>query len=88
MFDVGIGPQCEEDDVYSFFENVPYNISTNEVVSDNIHWARDDLEGMTIDASIIAERDRHGVDNLDDCELIDDESDNEDDNDDEYIEDE
>ena len=88
MFDVSIGPQREEDDVYSFSENVSYNISTNEVVSDNLRWAQDDLEGMTIDASIIAERDRHGVDNLDDCELIDDESDNEDDNEDEYTKDE
>ena len=88
MFDVSIGPQREKDDVYSFSENVPYNISTNEVVSDNLRWARDDLEGMTIDASIIAKRDRHGVNNLDDCEFIDDESDNEDDNEDEYTEDE
>ena len=43
---------------------------------------------MTIDASIIAERDRHGVNNLDNCEFIDDESDNEDNNEDEYTEDE
>ena len=82
------GPQREEDGVYSFSENVPYNISTNEVVSDNLRWARDDLEGMTIDASIITERDRQGVNNLDDCEFIDDESDNEDYNEDEYTEDE
>ena len=58
VFNASIGPQREEDDVYSFFENVSYNISTNEVVSDNLHWARDDLEGMTIDASIITGRDR------------------------------
>ena len=57
-------------------------------MSDNLRWARDDLEGMTIDASIIAERDCHGVNNLEDCEFIDDESDNEDDNEDEYTEDE
>ena len=88
VFDAGIGPQRDEDNAYSFSENVPYNISTNEVVSDNLHWARDDLEGMTIDVSIIAKRDCHGVNNLDDCELIDDESDNENDNEDEYIEDE
>ena len=88
VFDAGIGSQREEDDVYSFSENVPYNISTNEVVSDNLRWAQDDLEGMIIDASIIAERDRHGVNNLDDCEFIDDKSDNEDDNEHEYTEDE
>ena len=88
LFDAAIGPQRDEDDVYSFSENVLYNISTNEVVSDNLRWARDDLEGMTIDASIIAERDRHGVNNLDNCKFIDNESDNEDDNEDEYINDE
>ena len=43
---------------------------------------------MTIDASITAERDRHRVNNLDDYEFIDDESNNEDDNEDEYTEDE
>ena len=88
VFDADIGPQREENDVYSFSEYVPYNISINEVVSDNLRWARDDLQGMTIDASIIAERDHHGVNNLDDCEFIDDESDNEDDNEDEYTKDE
>ena len=52
-------------------------------MSDNLRWTRDDLEGMKI-----AERDRHGVNNLDDCEFIDDESDNEDDNEHEYTKDE
>ena len=87
MFDAGIGSQREEDDIYSFSENILYNISTNEVVSDNLRWTLDDLEGMTINASIIAERDRHGVNNLDDCEFIDDESNNENDNEYEYTED-
>ena len=36
MFDASIGPQSDEDDTYSFSENVPYNISTNQVVSDNL----------------------------------------------------
>nr|POF19532.1 hypothetical protein CFP56_47711 [Quercus suber] len=88
VFDTGIGPQHDEDDTYSFSENVPYNISTNEVMSENLGWAWDDIEGMTINASIIAERDRHEVNNLDECEFIDDESDNEDDNEDEYTNDE
>ena len=43
---------------------------------------------MIIEASIIGERDLHEIDNLDDCEFIDDESNNEDDNKDEYNEDE
>ncbi|XP_075658683.1 uncharacterized protein LOC142628479 [Castanea sativa] len=88
VFDAGVGPQRDEDDTYSFSENVPYNVSSNEVVSDNLGWARDDVEGMTIDASIIAQRDLHEVANLDDCEFIDDESNNEDANEDEYTDDE
>ena len=43
---------------------------------------------MTIDASIIFEGDFHKVNNLDDCEFIDDESDNEDDNEDKFTDDE
>jgi len=46
------------------------------------------VEGMTIDASIIGERDLHEMDNLDDCEFIDDEFNNEDDNEVEYNDDE
>ena len=88
VFDAGIGPQRDEDDTYSFSKNVLYNISTNEVLSDNLGWARDDVEGMTIDASIIAKRDCHEVNNLDDYEFIDDESNTEDDNEDEYTKDE
>ena len=57
-------------------------------MSDNLRWARDDLDGMTIDASIITERDRQGVNKEDDCEFIDDKSDNEADKEDEYTEDE
>ena len=88
VFDASIGPQLDKDDTYSFSKKVPYNISINEVVSDNLGWARDDVEGMTIDASIIAKRDLHEMDNLDNCEFIDNESNNEDDNEDEYTEDE
>ena len=88
VFDAGIGPQRDEDDTYSFSKNVLYNISTNEVLSDNLGWARDDVEGMTIDASIIAKWDRHEVNNLDDYEFIDNESNTEDDNVDKYTENE
>ena len=86
VFDASIGPQRDEDDT-QFSKNVPYNISTNEVVSDKLGRARDDVEGITIDASIIAERDLYEMDNLDDCEFINNESNNEDDNEDEYIKD-
>ena len=88
VFDASIGPQSDEDDTYSFSESVPYNISTNQVVSDNLGQAWDDVEGMTIDVSIIFEGDLHKVNNLDDCKFIDDESDDEVDNEDEYTEDE
>ena len=87
VFDTGIGPQHDEDDIYRFCENVPYNITSNDVVSDNLGQAQDDVEGMTIDASIIVERDLYEIDNLDYYEFIDDESNNEDNNKDEYNED-
>ena len=77
VFDVGVGPQRDKNDTHSFSENVLYNINTNEVVSDNLGWARDDVEGMTNDASIIVERDFHEKDNLDFCKFIVDESNNE-----------
>ena len=46
------------------------------------------MEGMTIDKSIFGERDLYEMDNLDDCEFIDDESNDEDDNEVEYSDDE
>ena len=46
------------------------------------------MERMTIDVSIIGERDLHEMDNLDDCEFIDDESNDEDNNKVEYNDDE
>ena len=42
VFDVGTSPQCDNDDVDTFCENIPYNISTNNVrddVNDNLGWA-------------------------------------------------
>nr|POE87659.1 hypothetical protein CFP56_51745 [Quercus suber] len=55
---------------------------------DELCWGRDDVEGMTINAFIIGERDLHEMDNLDDCEFIDDESNDEDDNKVKYSDDE
>ena len=59
-----------------FYENIPYGVTSNDVVGENLCWDRDDVKGMTIDVSIIFEGDLHKVNNLDDCEFIDDESDN------------
>ncbi|XP_075665826.1 uncharacterized protein LOC142635575 [Castanea sativa] len=55
---------------------------------DDLRWGRDDVEGITIDASVVGKRDLHEMDNLDDCEFIDDESNDEDDNAVEYSDDE
>ena len=88
MFDAGIDPHCDKDDTYEFLENIPYSFTSNDVGRDDLRWGRDDVEGMTIDASIIGERDLHEMDNLDDCEFIDDESNDEDDNKVEYNDDE
>ncbi|KAL4605251.1 hypothetical protein ACB092_09G015600 [Castanea dentata] len=53
--------------MYGFYENILYNITSNDVSKKNFRWGRDDVEGMTIDISIISERDLHEMDNLDDC---------------------
>nr|POF03251.1 hypothetical protein CFP56_55588 [Quercus suber] len=88
VFDTGIGPYCDKDDTYGFYENILYSVTSNDVGGENLHWDQDDVEGMMIDASIIGERDLHEMDNLDDCEFIDDESNDEDDNEVEYSDDE
>ena len=56
VFDAGIGPHCDEDETYEFYENIPYNVTSNDADRENLRWNRDDVEGMTIDASIIGER--------------------------------
>nr|POE44617.1 hypothetical protein CFP56_76383 [Quercus suber] len=88
VFDAGIGPHCDEDDTDEFLENIPYSLTSTDVGTDDLRWGRDDVEGMTIDASIIGPRDLHEMDNLDECEFIDDESNDEDDNDVEYSDEE
>ena len=87
MFDVGIGPHCDEDDTYEFYENIPYNITNDDAGRENLRWGRDDVEGLTIDASIIGPRDSQEMDNLNECEFIDDESNDEDDNEVKYNDD-
>nr|POE61169.1 hypothetical protein CFP56_60158 [Quercus suber] len=88
VFDAGIGPHCDEDDTYGFYEKILYSVTSNDAGGENLRWGRVDVEGMTIDASIIGERDLHEMDNLDDCEFINDESSDEDDNEVEYNDDE
>ena len=90
VFDVGTSLQCNNDDVDTFCENIPYNISTNNVrddVNDNLGWALDDVEDMTINVSIISDRDVHEP-QLNKNEFIDNESNNEEYDEYEYINDE
>ena len=61
-----------------------YNVTSYDAGRENLRWGRDDVERITIEASIIGEGDLHEVDNVDDCEFIDDESNDEDDNKVEY----
>lgn len=86
MFDVGIGPQCDDDDIDTFCENVLYNLTTNDThdgVNEKLGLAQDDVMGMTIEA-IIGDWDFHGGDHLADYEFIDDGLTDEDDNEYEY----
>ena len=88
VFDASIGPHCDEDDTYGFYENILYSVTSNDAGRENLRWGRDDVEGMTIDAFIICERDLNEMDNLDDCEFIDDESNDNDANEVDYSDDE
>ena len=81
---MGIGLHCDEDDTDEFLENILYSLTSNDVGRDDLHWGRDDVEGMTIDTSIIGPRDLHEMESLDECEFIDDESNDENDNEVEY----
>ena len=88
VFDAGSGPHYDDDDMDEFLENIPYSLTSTDVGRDDLRWGRDDVEGLTIDASIIGPRDNQEIDNLDECEFIDDESNDEDDNEVEYSDDE
>ena len=58
MLDTGIGQHCDDDDAYTYCEHVPYNVSMNNILggaNDNLGWAQDDIEFITIDASVIGD---------------------------------
>lgn len=84
VFDAGNGPLCGDDDTDTYCENVPYNITINSAISDNISLARVDVEGTILDAMIIAEKDLQEGDFIDDNDFIDDEFNNEDYRENEY----
>ncbi|KAL0007409.1 hypothetical protein SO802_008911 [Lithocarpus litseifolius] len=82
VFDAGTGPQRDDDDdAYTYCEHVPYNIRTNDSFdgeNDNQGWARDDIEGMTIDAPVSGDLAVSGWDDIDENDVFDDEEDYED----------
>nr|POE95835.1 hypothetical protein CFP56_40148 [Quercus suber] len=78
---------CDDDDVDTYCENVPYNITIDNAVSDNIGLARADVQGTIIDAMLIAENDKQEGDFIDDNDFIDDQVSNEDYSDNEYNDD-
>uniref|UniRef100_A0A7N2N0X3 DUF4218 domain-containing protein n=1 Tax=Quercus lobata TaxID=97700 RepID=A0A7N2N0X3_QUELO len=84
VFDAGSGPMCDDDDGDTYCENVPYNITADNVVSDNISLARAGVQGTTIDAILIAENEKQEGDFIDDNDFIDDEVSDEDYSDNEY----
>ena len=68
MLDTGIGQHCDDDDAYTYCEHVPYNVSTNNILggaNDNLGWAQDDIEFITIDASVIGDIAVLGGDDMD-----------------------
>ena len=36
MFDASIGPHCDEDDTYRFYENIPYSVTSNDADRENL----------------------------------------------------
>ena len=86
VFDVGSGPLCGDDDTNTYCKNVPYNITTDNAVS-NIGLVRANVEGTTLDAMIIVEKDLQEGDFIDDNDFIDDEVNDEDYSDNEYNDD-
>ena len=68
MLDTGIGQHCDDDDAYTYCEHVPYNVSTNNGLggaNDNLGWAQDDIEFITIDASVTRDIAGLGGDDMD-----------------------
>ena len=87
VFNTGSGPLGGDDDGDTYCENVPYNITANNVVSGNIGLARVDVQGTTIDTMLIAENDKKEGDFIDDNDFIDDEVSDADYSDNEYNDD-
>nr|POF20671.1 hypothetical protein CFP56_70178 [Quercus suber] len=76
VFDVGINTSHDDDDeVNTYFENVPYNIITDDAcddANDNHAWARVNEEGTIHDTPLISEDELPEDNFIDDEELSDD----------------
>ena len=78
VFDVGINTSHDDDDeeeVDTYFENVPYDITTDDAcddANDNYAWTRVNEEGTIHDTPLISEDELIEEDFIDDEELSDD----------------
>ena len=75
VFDVGIQALDDDDEVNTYMENVPYNVTTDDAcddVNDNHTWAWVDEEGTIYDTLLISEDELLEQDFIDDEELSDD----------------
>ncbi|XP_075640179.1 uncharacterized protein LOC142611913 [Castanea sativa] len=75
VFDVGIKAIDDDEEVDTYMENVPYNVTTDDAcddANDNHAWARVDEEGTICDTPLISEDELLEEDFIDDEELSDD----------------
>ena len=75
VFDVGIQALDDDDEVDTYMENVPYDVTIDDAcddVNDNHAWARVDEEGTIYDTPLISEDELLEQDFIDDEELSDD----------------
>ena len=84
VFDAGNGHLCGDDDTDTYCQNVPYYITADNEVSNNIGLIQANVKGTTLDAMIIAKKYLQEGDFIDDNDFIDDEVSNEDYSDNEY----
>uniref|UniRef100_A0A7N2R552 Uncharacterized protein n=1 Tax=Quercus lobata TaxID=97700 RepID=A0A7N2R552_QUELO len=72
MFDVGIEAVDDGEEVDTYMENVPYNVTTDDAcndANDNHAWARVNEEGTLYDTPLIIENELLEQDFIDDEEL-------------------
>ena len=75
VFDVGIEAVDDDEEVDTYMENVPYNVTTDDAcddANDNHAWARVNEEGTIYDTPLISEDELLEQDFIDDEELSDD----------------